>query len=99
MKWQILYTEQAKEDLKCIYEYIAYTLLEQGTAAGQTRAIMDEISSLNDMPFRYRLYEVEPWQSKGVHILTVGKYVVLYQPDEAGHVVNIVRILYGGRDI
>ena len=35
MKYKIVLTEQADTDLRGIYEYIAFTLLEPGTAAGQ----------------------------------------------------------------
>lgn len=99
MKWKILYSERAKEDLQSIYEYIAYELYEPDTAAEQVRAIMDEIGDLDEMPMKYRQYDAEPWASEGVRIFSVGKYVILYQPEESSHEVNIVRIMYGGRDI
>ena len=43
MKWKILYSARAKEDLQSIYEYIAYDLYEPDTAADQVRAIMNLI--------------------------------------------------------
>ena len=99
MKWRMLYSARAKEDLQSIYEYIAYDLYEPDIASGQVRAIMNEISNLDEMPMRYRKYEAEPWLSKGIRIFSVGKYIILYQPEESSHEVNIVRIMYGGRDI
>ena len=95
MKWRILYSARAKEDLQSIYEYIAYDLHEPD----QVRAIMDEIRDLDEMPMRYRKYEAEPWLSKGIRIFSDGKYIILYQPEESSHEVNIVRIMYDGRDI
>ena len=70
MKWKILYSAQAKEDLQSIYEYIAYDLYEPDIASGQVRAIMNEISNLDEMPMRYRQYEVEQWISKGIRIFS-----------------------------
>ena len=99
MKWKILYSAHAKEDLQSIYEYIAYDLYEPDTATDQVQAIMDEIGNLDEMPVKYREYDVEPWASEGVRIFSVGKYVILYQPNESSHEVNIVRIMYGGRNI
>ena len=99
MKWCIQYSAQAKEDLQSIYEYVSGELLEPDTAVSLMRTIMEEISTLNDMPLRYRLFESEPWASKGVRIFPVGKYIVLYQPEENRLAVNIIRIMYGGRDI
>ena len=99
MKWKILYSARAKEDLQSIYEYIAYDLHEPNTAADQARAIMDGIGNLDEMPMKYRQYDVESWASKGVRIFSIGKYVILHQPEESSCKVNIVRIMYGGMDI
>jgi toxin ParE1/3/4 len=99
MRWKILYSARAKEDLESIYEYIAYDLYEPDTAADQVRAIMNSISNLDEMPMKYRQYDVEPWASKGMRIISVGNYVILYLPEENSNEVNIVRIMYGGRDI
>ena len=38
-KWNIVYSEQAAQDLRDIYEYIAYNLLEPGPC----KAILDNI--------------------------------------------------------
>ncbi|MCM1467696.1 MAG: type II toxin-antitoxin system RelE/ParE family toxin [Alistipes sp.] len=65
MSWNIVYTAQAKQDLRDIYEYIAFELLAPETATGQTRRIMKTIRSLEEMPMRHRLYEEEPWHSQG----------------------------------
>ncbi len=99
MKRNILYSAQAKEDLQRIYTYIACDLLEPETAAGQAEAIMEAIRGLADMPMMYRLYEAEPWRTKGLRIFHVGSYAVLYLPETDGDTVHIVRIMYGGRDI
>lgn len=81
MKWRILYSARAKEDLQSIYEYIAYDLHEPEIDLGQVRAIMDEIRDLDEMPMRYRKYEAEPWLSKGIRIFSVGK---IYNSISAG---------------
>ena len=99
MRWKILYSARAKEDLESIYEYIAYDLYEPDTVADQVRAIMNAISNLDEMPMKYRQYDVEPLASKGMRIISVGNYVILYLPEENSNEVNIVRIMYGGRDI
>ena len=99
MSWKIVYTAGAKRDLKNIYEYIAYNLLVPETAARQTQRIMKEIRSLDNMPMRFRLYDEEPWHSAGLHFFPVDNYLVFYLPDESRKTVNIVRIMYGSRDI
>lgn len=99
MSWDIVYTAGARRDLRDIYEYIAYGLLVPDTAAGQTQRIMKEIRALGKMPMRFRLYEEEPWHSKGLRFFSVDNYLVFYLPDETQNTVSIVRIMYGGRDI
>lgn len=99
MSWKVVYTARAKQDLRNIYEYIAYTLLAPDTAAAQTQRMMKEIRGLDEMPMRFRCYEQEPWHSKGLRSFPVGNYLVFYLPEEATKTVYIVSILYGGRDI
>ena len=99
MSWKIEYADQAKQDLRSIYEYIAFTLLEKGTAADLYKEIVTEINSLDMMPKRYPLYHDEPWNSRGVHFLTVKDYLIFYLVNDEAETVSIVRIGYGGQDI
>lgn len=99
MSWNVVYTAQARSDLRGIYEYIAIELCAPENAAGQTRRIMKTIRSLEEMPMRYRLYEEEPWQSQGFRFCPVDNYLVFYLPVDSQNTVNIVRIMYGGRDV
>ena len=99
MIFNVVYSSEARQDLRDIYEYIAYELLEPDTAAGQTNRIMKAARSLEQMPMRHRLYEEEPWHSQGLRFLPVDNYLIFYLPDETDNIVNIVRIMYGGRDV
>lgn len=99
MIFDVSYSAEARQDLRDIYEYIAYELLASETAVGQTERIMKAIRSLEQMPMRHRLYEEEPWHSQGMRVLTVDNYLVFYLPDETNAIINIIRIMYGGRDI
>ncbi|MCD8088654.1 MAG: type II toxin-antitoxin system RelE/ParE family toxin [Oscillospiraceae bacterium] len=99
MSWKIVYTSHARRDLRSIYSYIVNELLAPETAAGQTQRIMKAIRSLDEMPMRFRLYEDEPWHSRGLRFLPVDNYIVFYLPKESADTVSIVRIIYGGMDI
>ena len=99
MSWDIVYTAQARQDLRDIYEYIAFELLAPENAAGQTQRIMKTIRSLEEMPMRHQLYGEEPWHSRGIRFLPVDNYLIFYLPEEPQNTVNIVRIMYGGRDV
>jgi len=97
--WQVVYSEQAEQDLRCIYEYVAFSLLAPKAAGKLTRRIMDEVAKLNQMPFRYQLYEKEPWHSKGLRVLPIDNYLVFYMPVESQKTAAVIRIMYGGRNI
>jgi len=97
--WEIFYTTDAEQDLQGIHDYISGVLLEPVTAQNQSNRIMDAVESLDHMPLRYRLYDNEPWHSRGLRILPVDNYLVFYLPIESQKTVAIIRIMYGGRDI
>lgn len=99
MKYQILYTDSARQDLKNIYRYISDSLVESEIATKLTEKIMKAIRTLDEMPQRYRLFDEEPWHSRGLRILPVNNYLIFYLSDEEKSVVTILRIIYGGRDI
>lgn len=99
MTFRIDYSIVARHDIREIYQYIAYHLCQPEAASRQINHIMEEIRSLEFMPMRYKLYEEEPWNSMGLRVLPVDNYLVFYLLNEANGVVNIVHIMYGGRDI
>lgn len=99
MTYSVEFTRQAEMDLRGIYEYIAFELRSAQNAAAQLARLEKDIRDLDHMPERYRRYEKEPWYSRGWHIMTVDRYCVFYMPDHDRRVVNITRVLYGGRDM
>ncbi len=99
MTYKIDISKQAQADLRGIYEYIAYNLLSPQSAKRQLERLEEHIMGLNQMPMRFSEYEREPWHSRGMRIMTVGNFVVMYIPSEEKCVVTIIRVMYGGRDI
>ena len=99
MIYKIDYSENSLEDLKNIYEYIAFELFSPITASNQVSRITQAISLLKRTPFMYKSYEEEPWKSKGLHNYTVDNYSIFYLPNKKSKSVIIVRVVYGGRDL
>lgn len=93
MKYKVMYTAGAKKDLRNIFRYISEELLAPENAAGQTERMLDT------MPNRNRLYEEEPWYSRGLRFFPVDNYLVFYKTDDETEIVYVVRIMYGGRDV
>lgn len=98
-EWKVIYTARAEQDLRSIFEYIAFSLFEPEIAKNQVRRIMDAIDNLNEMPLRHPAVDIEPWRSKGLRVMPVDRYLAFYLPVEAKATVSIIRIMYGGRDI
>ena len=99
MRMKIVYTHTARQDLREIYGYIAYTLLVPETARSLTDKFMSEVRSLEEFPERNPLYKDEPWHSQGVRFLSVKNYLVFYTVKAETETVSVARIMYGGRDI
>lgn len=99
MIYTIKISNQADNDIRNIYEYIAYELQSPDHASAQLDKIEKCLMSLNDMPERFRFYEREPWKSLGLHIAKVDNYCIFYIVDNDDKTVSIMRVMYGGRDI
>jgi len=68
-QYSVSYTEQAENDLRGIFEYLAFSCAAPDTAGKQSNRIIDAIAGLNHIPERFRLYDNEPWCSKGLRII------------------------------
>lgn len=99
MNYTVNITPQAEADLRDIFEYIAFELLEAANAVHQIQRLEDSILSLDQMPNRYRVYAKEPWRSRGLRVMPVDNYLVFYIPDEATKVVTVIRVMYGSRNV
>lgn len=97
--YSVVYSPEARNDIKDIYSYIAFELLVSGTAEGQVNRIRKAIRSLDFMPSRNPIVDWEPWKSMGMHKVPVDNFVVFYTVDDVALTVTIIRIVYGGRDM
>ena len=99
MKYKIIFSENAGEDLMNIVRYISDELLEPAIAEKLSKRILKAISALDEFPMRYGLCDYKAWKDKGLRVLPIENYLVFYIPDEMAHIVKIYRIIYGKRDI
>ena len=99
MRFEVELTERADRDLRNIFLYIAVDLQSPENADKQVKRLWNAILSLDERPERYRRYEDEPWHSRGLRILPVDNYNILYIPSLEERIVRIMTVMYGGRDI
>jgi len=97
--WRIHYSEPAESDLEDIYCYIAEDLQAPDTASGLTKRLIERIEKLDVMPKRYPVVSNAKWSKRGLRRMNVENFAVFYLADDNSQIVNVVRILYSGRDI
>lgn len=97
MKYTVNISKVAKDDLREIYKYIAYDLLSPQTALNQLERLEEKIYSLENMPTKYRVYDKEI--STEIRFVPVNNYCVFYKINEENLIVDIIRIIYSGRNI
>ncbi len=51
------------------------------------------------MPFRFVKYSSKTPELSETRIMNVENYLVFYIPNKDEEVVNVIRVIYGGRDI
>lgn len=99
MRYSICLSEQAEQDLRGIFSYIAFSLRSLQHAAEQLERLEQSIAKLNEMPERFRAYEKEPWHSRGLCVMPVDHYLVFYIPNPETRMITVIRVMYGGRDV
>lgn len=99
MIYEVIVTDQANADLRGIYEYIAFELLSPDNAAGQLDRLEEHILGLEEFPEKFRSYEREPWNGRGLRVMPVDNYLVFYIPNKDTGVVTGIRVMYAGRDV
>ena len=98
MIYSVKISKQAENDLRSIYEYIAFELQSLQNAQGQIGRLESNILKLKEMPERFSVFEKEPWKSRNLRVMPVDNYLVFYILDKLTKTVNILRVMYGGRD-
>ena len=96
MKYQVVISDQAKEDLSSIYSYILNNLKSKINADAVFKRLYEAMQDLNFMPYRYHLYPKEPWLSRGIRFFSVGNYSIFYAVDEDSLTVTIIHVVCGG---
>ena len=97
--WHVDITDSAEKDIDDIYTYIAEKIIEPVTAWNQVERIYNRIFTLDKIPERCPLFEIEPWRSKGIRKLTVDNFIIIFEIHETTGIVSVVAVVYSRRDL
>ena len=93
-KYSVKLMSRALRDLDGIYNYIAHTLLEPGTALNLVGRVEDAILSLETMPYRCPERRRGAYANRGYRQLFVENYTAVFRIDEAKKTVIVVTVRY-----
>lgn len=96
-EYQVKITDSALHDMEDLYQYIAIQLEAPQNAMNQYNRIADAVLKLNCMPERFRVFDVEPWRSRGLHRMNVDNYAVFFCILDDS--VVITDVLYAASDL
>ena len=97
--WRVVVADAAENDLREIFEYIAFVLLSPEIAQRQLSRIMDGIQRLGTFPERHPVFDNEMVHGLGIRRLNADNYAVFYTVSKSEKTVTILRVIFGGRDI
>lgn len=98
-EFHLFYSDEAITDLISINRYIEEDLCAPIAAKNQIFRIREGIRNLCFFPQKHPLVTWEPGKAEGIHQLPIDHYIIFYQYEENTCTINIVRIMYGGRNI
>lgn len=97
MKYEVIITKSASEDLIGIHEYIHEALVAPQTAKNQLLRIKKAIDSLDFMPERFRLYNQK--LDATLRSMIVDNYCVFFDINTEKNMVIVHHIYYASRDL
>ncbi len=79
IKYEVIITERAKQELKEIYDYISKSLMEENTADKLINKIEKELLQLEDIPEGFSVIEKYRKKDFEYRRLPINNYVAIYR--------------------
>ena len=98
MKYKIVVTDPAKEDLKKAVSYIANDLKNSIAAKNFVDNADRIIRSLSEMPKRYPIVKDNMLAAQEIRIAQINNYLAFYVVREETKTVAVLRVLHSRRD-
>lgn len=96
--WEVRLTQTAVEDIREAAWYMRAQLGAPGAATAFLDKVDEQVQLLSEAPKSRPLVRDFELARAGYHWCAVGGFLMFYTLDEKAAVVNVERVLYGGRD-
>ena len=99
MKYTVIVSEEASEDIQAVFRYIAEEKGLPITARRWVDSVENAIKSLDYMPYRYPRYELQVPEVSELRKLVIERHLVLYTVKDTEHLVSVFRVISGRQDV
>ncbi|MCH5348042.1 MAG: type II toxin-antitoxin system RelE/ParE family toxin [Oscillospiraceae bacterium] len=99
MEYKLIITQNFKDDLDSILEYISQQLFNSSAADRLMKKAEEKVRSIKENPFLYPIYHDEILAGKGYRYTVVSNYILFYTVDQENKIVSVLRLIYGGQNI
>lgn len=98
-KYGYCFAQKAAGDVTGIIDYLAEELGNPGAAASFKKNLGECIGTLRQFPQSGSLVRNRCLWKQGIRKKMIGEYVLFYFPDDKKQMVEILRVIYGRRDM
>lgn len=96
--YEIEFTEDCRDEIREIYEYISETLVAKEAAKRLMKKIKDTVMKLAETPQIYVEIEKKDRNKREFRRIVIDNYVILYTIDELRKTVYISHMYYGRKN-
>ena len=98
MKYEVIISEEAHNDIDSILDYIFNSLKNPIAANSLLDKIEETYIDLADNPFMYACCFDKRLRNEKYRKVVINKYILIYRIDEENNVVYVIRFFYGGQN-
>ncbi|MBQ7170175.1 MAG: type II toxin-antitoxin system RelE/ParE family toxin [Synergistaceae bacterium] len=96
--FSVVLTFRARKDMDNICIYMAERLSNPAAASRFSDGVTSSAKSLSSFPKRYRVRKKNR-KGQEIRYMPFGNFVIMYYVDDASLTVNVIRVVYAGRNI
>lgn len=98
MKYDVVVTNPAQDDLEEILNYISVDLSAPKSAIEMLNKIKSIFENLSINPLMYPLCNIDNLKAKNYRKAVINNYLMFYRVDDKNETIYIMRFIYGRRD-